>query len=137
MALAFSPHIRRAAIEKKLKQNKLVHRTELLDVATAIFQGVAPKNSAAPVLDLALLASHSTLSEDQVRSLQEWSRSLEPKQDVQRFTAWLAEKGCKLPTKEDIGNPRDYDLPERIGFMSMRSLTPFREVNDRTMDKGR
>jgi hypothetical protein len=109
----------------------------LLDAATAIFHGVAPKNSAAPVPDLALLASNSTLSKNQLENLQEWSRSLDPKQDVQRLTAWLAEKGCKLSTKEDVGDPRDYDLPERIGFMSMRSLTPFREVNDRSVDKGR
>jgi hypothetical protein len=137
MALAFSAHTGMAAIEEKLKQNKLVYRTELLDVATAIFQGAPPKNSVAPASDLALLASKSTLSENQVQSLKAWSRSLEPKQDVQRFTAWLAEKGCKLPTKEDVGDPRDYDLPERIGFMSMRSLTPFCEVNNRTVDKGR
>ena len=136
MALALSAHAEIAAIEKKLKQNTLLFRMELLDVATAMFQGAAPANSAAPASDLAQLASGSTLSENQMQSLQEWSRSLEPKRDVQRFTAWLAEKGCKLPTKEDIGDPRDYDLPERIGFMSMRSLTPFREVNDRTVDRG-
>ena len=102
-----------------------------------VFHGVAPKNSVAPVPDLALLASNSTLSKNQLENLQEWSRSLDPKQNVQRLTAWLAEKGCKLSTKEDVGDPRDYDLPERIGFMSMRSLTPFREVNDRSEDKGR
>ena len=136
MALAFCSHKDIGSIEKTLKAKKLIYRVELLSVAHAIFHGEAPRDSAFPIPELARLVSGISLSNEIAQKLQAWSLSLQPKQDVQPFTAWLVKTGCKLPTNESFGDPREYDLPERIGFMSMRSLTPFREINDREVDKG-
>jgi hypothetical protein len=135
MALALAAHSELGAIEEKLNQKNFVFRKELLHVANAVFHGNVARDAVYPISDLARLASDPT-GERPDGDLEKWSRSLKGNRDVQRFTAWLVQKGCKLPTAEDVGDPREYDLPERIGFMSMRSLTPFREVNDRALDKG-
>jgi hypothetical protein len=137
MALAFSANLEVAKLVDKLRQHSLLFRVELLEAARAVILHVSSAGTQALYSDLALLAAGRSLSDSQMKSLREWSLSLEPTRDVQRFTAWLAEKGCGLPVQENIGDPRDYELPQRIGFMSMRSLTPAREVKDRETDDGR
>ena len=39
----------------------------------------------------------------------------------------MTELAFKLPLNGEVGNIRAYVLPERIGVMTMRSLTPDRE----------
>lgn len=64
-----------------------------------------------------------------------WSRALDPKIDVQGTTAWVAARLLGLPVKDDSFDPQRYVLPQRIGFLTMRSLSPDRENFD-AMDDG-
>jgi hypothetical protein len=59
--------------------------------------------------------------------LDAWSRSLDETADVQRYTAWLASTVFGLPVRAQLPDPRAFRLPERIGFLTMRSLSPARE----------
>jgi len=59
--------------------------------------------------------------------LEEWSRGLDPDKDVEHFTTWVANEFFDLPVSKDVGDPRAFDLPKRIGIFTMRSMTPFRE----------
>ena len=136
MALALSSPSELVRIEEKLKPKNFHFRKELLDVAGAVFYGTVTKGAAYPTAELARLAADPAANEKPDKSLERWSLSLSGQRDVQHFTAWLVHKACKLPITDDPANLRKYDLPERIGYMSMRSLTEYREVNDRTVDTG-
>jgi hypothetical protein len=73
---------------------------------------------------------------EQSMTLEAWSQSLKVERDVQGYTSWLVTTAFGLPVKETIENPRRFDLPERIGIFSLRSLTPFREMRGKSPDDG-
>jgi hypothetical protein len=73
---------------------------------------------------------------EQSETLTVWSQSLKVERDVQGYTAWLVTKTFGLPVKEAIENPRKFDLPDRIGIFTTRSLTPFRERGGTSLDDG-
>jgi hypothetical protein len=54
----------------------------------------------------------------------------------ERFTAWIAELVFKLPLDGDLGDIRAFSLPERIGVLTMRSMTPHREEDGGQVDDG-
>lgn len=53
---------------------------------------------------------------------------------IERFVAWLANAAFGLPLSKEIGNIRAFELPERIGVITMRSLSPYREEEDSVDD---
>jgi hypothetical protein len=120
----------RETLARNLSTSHRAQRAELLEV-TAIIEGTTDGVDLAgrrPIL--ALLAAGTPLqdlpSEDRAQ-VEAWSRDLDPNRDVQRFTAWAANTVLKLPLSHDVGDLRGLELPERIGILTMRSLSPARE----------
>ncbi len=69
-------------------------------------------------------------------TVEAWSRALDIDPGFERFIGWMTELAFKLPLNGEIGNIRAYVLPERIGVMTMRSLTPHREEDGGRVDDG-
>jgi len=115
---------------RDLGDPSLAPRAQLVRVA-AIIEGAAADIALDGCLPtLAKLAAGITLDQltsEERAELEEWSRGLEPVCDVQRFTAWAVNTAFNLPLSEDVANPRAFDLPQRIGIFTMRSLSPARE----------
>jgi hypothetical protein len=115
---------------RDLGDSSLAPRAQLVRVA-AIIAGAAADialNGCLPTL--AKLKAGMTLDQltpEERAELEEWSRGLKPACDVQRFTAWAVNTEFSLPLSEDVANPRAFDLPKRIGVLTMRSLSPARE----------
>lgn len=59
--------------------------------------------------------------------VESWSRGLNVGSGIDRFVAWVANAAFGLPLSKEIGNIQAFELPERIGVMSLRSLSPYRE----------
>jgi hypothetical protein len=68
-----------------------------------------------------------SLSPEDRTSVEAWSRALDVGPGFERFIGWMTELAFKLPLNSKVGNFRAYVLPERIGVMTLRSLTPYRE----------
>lgn len=122
----------------KLEAENLRYRTELLRVAAATLRGTLLEGATERDRTLAALASGRPLQEltEERRALEMWSRSLGIGRDVQGYTSWLVKTAFGLPVKESIHDPRKFDLPKRIGILTMRSLTPARETGRRSPDDG-
>lgn len=74
-------------------------------------------------------------SSDAVKDdLSRWSMGLDPSKDVEGTTTWIASAYYKLPVVKPDFDPRKYELPERIGILTMRSLSPDREEYQGTDD---
>lgn len=123
---------------RRLKSDNLVYRIELLCAASAALRKRLLEGATECDRDLAVLASGGTLHElrDHGKALEKWSRSLKNDRDVQGYTSWLVKRQFDLLVTESIENPRKFDLPERIGILSLRSLTPARERFGREPDDG-
>jgi hypothetical protein len=67
--------------------------------------------------------------------LSAWSSALDPSKDVQGTTGWFISYVYGLPVMNPEFDPREYRLPERIGLMTLRSLSPDREEFEQ-MDDG-
>lgn len=59
--------------------------------------------------------------------VEKWSQALDVDSGFERFTAWVADAAFGLPLSEEIDGIRAFDLPERIGVMTLRSMSPYRE----------
>ena len=108
----------------------LASRAELLRVAMIIAgsAGDLALEGCEPILaELADGINRDDLDKKERIEVEEWSRNLDPEQDVQLFTAWVVNTFLDLPLAHDINDPRALNLPKRIGVMTMRSLTPARE----------
>jgi hypothetical protein len=68
--------------------------------------------------------------------VEKWSGDLDVRSGFGRFIGWTADVVFKLPLKVEVGDIREYILPERIGVMTMRSLTPYREEDGGSVDDG-
>jgi hypothetical protein len=77
-----------------------------------------------------------SLSPEDRTSVESWSRAVNVRPGVERFIGWIAELAFKLPLNGEVGNIRAYVLPERIGVMTTRSLTPHREEHGGRVDDG-
>jgi hypothetical protein len=55
----------------------------------------------------------------------------------ERFIAWIVDAAFKLPLNGEVGYIRAFDLPERIGLVTMRSLSPYREEDGGRVDDGK
>lgn len=65
-----------------------------------------------------------------------WSQALNTDNGFQRFIAWIVEAVFKLPLNGEVGDIRAFHLPERVGVMTMRSLSPYREEDGGHVDDG-
>lgn len=59
--------------------------------------------------------------------VENWSQALDVDSGFERFIAWVADAAFGLPLSKEIEGIRAFDLPERIGVMTMRSMSPHRE----------
>jgi len=112
------------------------HRNIL--TAVAMFHGVAIRGAKEHHTVLASLYPIDELNQADAKfpKLSEWTLSLDGNRDVQGYTAWLVSTGLRLAVRTTMSDPRAFDLPKRIGVFSLRSLTPARELNDRSVDEG-
>jgi hypothetical protein len=116
----------------------LPYRVELLLTVVAMFHGVAMSGAEEHHTFLASLYPIDEVKQTDVKftKLSEWTLSLDSNRDVQGYTAWLVSTGLRLPVRSTMSDPRAFDLPQRIGIFSLRSLTPARELADRSVDEG-
>ena len=103
-----------------------------------MFHGVAIRGAKEHHTVLASLYPIDELNQADAKfpKLSEWTLSLDGNRDVQGYTAWLVSTGLRLAVRTTMSDPRAFDLPKRIGVFSLRSLTPARELNDRSVDEG-
>ncbi|MER9949527.1 hypothetical protein [Mesorhizobium sp. M0047] len=67
------------------------------------------------------------LTADERASVETWSQALDVDSGFERYIAWVADAAFGLPLSGEMNGIRAFDLPERIGVMTMRSLSPYRE----------
>ena len=89
------------------------------------------------LLRLARGETSDSLSPEDLSAVETWSLGLDVRTGFERFVGWMVEIAFKLPLSGEVGDIRAYDLPERIGVMTMRSLTPYREENGTRVDDGK
>jgi hypothetical protein len=77
-----------------------------------------------------------SLSPDERTATEAWSRALDVDSGFERLMGWLVEKSFRLPVNGDVGDVRAYSLPERIGVMTLRSLSPHGEEDGGRLDDG-
>ena len=117
---------KRETLLDDLIQADLSKRIELLRV-TAVASGTATdlslKGYESALARMQAGVSERQLSPEERTELEQWSRSLDPEHDVEYFTIWIANSVFKLPVSKEISNLRAFDLPRRIGVITMSSLT--------------
>lgn len=59
--------------------------------------------------------------------VEKWSQALDFGSGFERFIAWIADAAFGLPLSGEIDDIRKFDLPKRIGVMTMRFMSPYRE----------
>ena len=130
MAIGILGGRNREALLDDLHQAGSDARAELVRVAAVAYGATAGVSLEGCEPRLARLKSGmpvGQLESKERAELEDWSRGLDTDNDLQRFTAWIANAVFDLPVSKDLGNLRAFDLPKRIGVLTMRSLTSFRE----------
>lgn len=120
----------RRMLLRELDVSGLQARRELLLVASAV-AGNAAGEIEDPLLtklaergeNLPPEGSSDAVEDD----LSRWSMGFDSSKDVAGTTAWIASAYYKLPVAQPDFDPREYELPKRIGVLTMRSLSPDRE----------
>ena len=120
----------RRVLLRELDVSGLQARRELLLVASAL-AGNAAGEIEDPLLtrlagrgeNLSPEGSSDAVEDD----LSRWSMAFDSSKDVAGTTAWIASAYYRLPVAQLDFDPRKYELPERIGVLTMRSLSPDRE----------
>ena len=119
----------RRRLLRELKARDLADRRTLLLTASA-FTGHLPENGVEPFFRK--LAAAAAQRDDALKAAFEdaelcaWSRALDPKVDVQGTTAWIVWRFLRV--KEESFDPQRYILPKRVGILTMRSMSPDREL---------
>ena len=120
----------RSVLADRLGGPKLNARAELLKVSTVIAEpecGVALGGCKPILAKLASGIGWNRLSEEEQTEVQAWASGLDPTHDVDRFTMWALKSALGIPLTQEVGDPRALKLPQRIGLLTMRSLSPARE----------
>ena len=132
MAIGVLDGRKRETLLSDLHQVGLTERAELVKVtaaASGATTGLFLERCEPMIARLASDVPFSQLRPEERNELKEWSRSFDTDKDVQGFTAWVANAIFDLPVPKEVGDLRKLDLPERIGVLTMRSLTSDREEN--------
>jgi len=138
---AFSVHAgdEREALLKHFKASGQLDREALMRTAAIVadrVEGLSLDDREKVLLRLARGETPNALSSEDLSAATTWSQSLDVRFGFERFTSWMVEIAFKLPLRGEVGDIRAYDLPERVGVMTMRSLTPFAEEGGTQPDDG-
>lgn len=124
-------------LARRLEGPKFAARAALMKVCAVVAEPERDTEFTGLESILAELASGTEwkdLSKKRQAEVQGWSDSLDPSNDVERFTAWVLDSVLGVPVPREVGDPRAFHLPQRIGVMTMRSLSPAREEGPRQDD---
>jgi len=139
LALGAYPGEAREALLTRLRAYRQHDREALVRTAAIVADSVAELSLDDREQSLWRLARGEgvdSLSPEDRTSVEAWSRALDIGPGFERFIGWMTELAFKLPLHGEVGNIRAYVLPERIGVMTMRSLTPHREEDGGRVDDG-
>ena len=120
----------RGTLADRLEGAELNSRAELLEVSGIIAgpdRGVTPKGCKAMLAKLAGGTGWDELSEEERAEVQAWVSGLGPSHDVNRLTLWALKEVLGIPLTQEVGDLRRIKLPQRIGVLTMRSMSPARE----------
>ena len=130
MSVAILGGRKRETLLEELRQAGLSKRIEFVRVtavASATATGLSLKGCEYALARMQSGGPKGQLSPEERAELEQWSRSLNPDHDVEQFTTWIASSIFKLPVSKQVINPRAFDLPMRIGVITIRSMTPASE----------
>lgn len=139
LALGVHPGEAREALLTRLRASRQHHREALVRTAAIVADSVAElslDDREQSLWQLARGEGVDSLNPEDRTSVEAWSRALDIGPGFERFIGWMTEHAFKLPLNGEVGNMRAYVLPERIGVMTMRSLTPYREEDGGRVDDG-
>lgn len=105
-------------------------------IAADAVAGMSLNDRELVLLRLARGEALASLSPEHRAAAEAWSRAVVVRSRFGRFIGWIAEIAFELPLNGEVGDIRAYILPERIGVMTMRSLTPHREEDGGRVDDG-
>ena len=138
-AVGFQPGEVRDDILERLRAAGEHGREKLIvtaAVAAGTATGMALNGREQTLWQLAGGEALNSLNPSDRAAIEAWSQELNLDNGFERFTAWIAELIFKLPLNGKLTNIRAFVLPERIGIMSMRSLTSYREEDEGRVDEG-
>jgi len=141
MLLAFGVHAgeAREALLTRLRASRQNDREALVRTAGIVANAVAElslDDREHVLLRLARGEAVDSLSPEHRASAEAWSKALDVGSGFERFIGWIVEIAFKLPLSGEVSDIRAYVLPERIGVMTTRSLTPHREEDGWRVDDG-
>jgi hypothetical protein len=111
--------------DKDSKQRRALVRTTAIYVDKAY--GLSLDKRERSLQRLARGEALDVLNAGERAMLEAWSLGLDVENGFERFSAWVANAAFKLPLSGELGQIRAYDLPRRIGLMTMRSMSAYRE----------
>ena len=120
----------RSTVLDDLDRRRNAVRGELVRVAAAAAAetaGVSLRQSERLLARLAEKDGQPGLSDEERNALERWSLGLDPKRDVQQFTAWIAQSVFGLTVSEEVGDPRKFETPGSIPVATLRSWSSLRE----------
>jgi HEAT repeat protein len=120
----------RDVLVHRLDDPTLAARAELLRVSTIIAKpgsDMALEGCEPIVARLANGVAWDDLSRNEQTEVQAWGDSFDPEHDVEPFIIWALNSALGIHLTQNVGDLRAFDLPERIGILTMRSLSPARE----------
>jgi hypothetical protein len=139
VAIGVHPCEMRDGLLKRLRASGQHGREGLVVTAAVAANGAAGMSLDVREQTLCRLAGGEeldSLSPADRAAVEAWSRGLNLGGGFERFIAWIAELVFKLPLNGDLGDIRAFALPERIGVLTMRSMTPHREEDGGGVDDG-
>ena len=120
----------RKVLARRLVDSRFAARRTLLNVCAVVAEPECVTELTGLESVFAELASGTEwqdLSKKRQAEIQDWSDRLDLDNDVERLTAWVLGSVLGVPESREIDDPRAFRLPQRIGVMTMRSLSPARE----------
>ncbi|MFH1216487.1 MAG: hypothetical protein V1706_08295 [Pseudomonadota bacterium] len=139
IAFGFHPGDALEMLLSQLKASHQLDREALVRTAAIVVnnvEGMTLDDREQILLRLISGETVDSLSPEHRTSVESWSEALDVRSGFGRFIAWIVEKFFHLPLDGEVGDIRAYILPERIGVMNLRSLSPFREEDGGRVDNG-
>ena len=136
-AVAFLDESLARTLAKALDTQRKVDRLELLLVACVVAGRPSPTQTTGPIAILRAMETQGgdSLDPGSRATIEAWGAKLDTRNGVESITAFLASEVFSVPAKGPNRDPRQYDLPKRIGFLTMRSLSGDAEERDSDGDE--